>query len=368
MTLILSGGAFEAQAQVFLLQGEPGPPGKTVLTATRASDPLECPFSGVTIERGVDDDGDNVLDPDEVEGVDVRCENAITTPRTITVTDQASLRAALQSLQSVSLQALVTIALPPTITLTEITTISHRDSRFLSINGAPTTVTTGLSEGFRVLTGGIVFRDLTVERSGNAGGTGINIAGVGSDATLINVTVSGFNDGIAVVSGSATLVDVAVLNNRLRGLRVEAGGRVRNQNTFTSRGNDTALLVSQSASATLDDATLESVRIGASVIDGGVLAISNATVAGNISIRGGHVNIDDASIDGVFAIDGGAGVISNTESVTPLIVSQNGALRVLFTTGRTPIELTARAGGVITFDADHRCTESALGQCLQIQE
>ncbi len=369
LTLVLSAGATEVRSQVFVLQGEPGAPGLSSLIRTRDASSAECAFSGLAIDSGFDDNGDGVLDDVEVTSTSTRCENAITAPRTITVSDEAGLQAALSSLSTLSLQALVTIALPPSMSLSGLVTVSHRDSRFISINGAPSTITSTSAESFRILSGGVIIRDVNLIRGGAAGSSvGINIAGVGSDATLIDVSVTGFNEGVGVTSGSATLVDVSAVNNVKRGIRVEGGARVRSQGRLSFTGSEVAVTVSRGATFSLQNAAIEGSVLAASVTDGATFEVFGIDAVGTINTRGGHVVINSSIVDTVIVLEGASAIVGTSQTDVGMTASQGGHIHVGVAVEDNPIALTARTGGIITFDASHTCTANdAFSQCIQTQ-
>ena len=76
-TLVLVAAAGEAQAQVFLLQGEQGVQGEVGLTSLVDTTPLApgeaCAAGGVEIRSGIDADRDAVLDDDELDTKETVC-------------------------------------------------------------------------------------------------------------------------------------------------------------------------------------------------------------------------------------------------------------------------------------------------------
>ncbi len=338
LTLTLVAGAARADAQVFFLQGEPGPPGPRgedgapALVAEDAVDDVACPFGGRTLRFGTDADGDGVLGPDETTVRRLDCDVVVQGARTLAVADEAALRAALRALSAVRLAPgsevtlqLAAGALPFADTLV----VDHVDGERILLAGAPTTTgspaTTLVFPAGRdgvVVTGGLRLRQLAIDSPDIDDQQRPVLAGVGlqvRDGGFVvveadeAVVVRGFDFGVDVVAGGVLVVREGSAGNAVaRPLQVV--------------GNDNGASVS-AGGVLFATALLARDNRGAGVVATGGQAFVRAAhlvgnpVAGVLAQFGGYVDAIAAVVDqpagsgaGVSAVQGGV-VLCNQVTV-----------------------------------------------------
>jgi hypothetical protein len=370
-TLVLASTGGEARAEVFLLQGEPG---LNSLAEVRDASPQECLFGGTVTRSGLDANRNGVLDNEGQDGAPA-CVNAIVAPRTFAVADEVALRDLLTSLLLVSITAPVTIELPPTFIVTNVVIISHPDGRYLSVVGASpggTVVTSTSSEAFRVLNGGAILRRLNFVAGNATARVAINV-GFAANATLEDVSVTGFGGDAVAVTGGTVVFNRVTLTDNKRGLLLQGGGRGRHQSTFT---------ITSTVTSTSDTTTREGVRVaggsqlelsGASinisdgvalvVVDGGVVVASSSELGGEVVVRAATMSLTGGRFGKLNMRDNGNAIITNSSSAGSPSVTRGSTLRL---TGGDSIDVTSSEGAVVTTSEPHTCTPTGTIQGLCI--
>ena len=355
-TLVLGSSAGEARAEVFLLQGEPG---LNSLVRVRDATPQECLFGGTVTRSGLDTNRNGVLDDEGQEGAPA-CVDVILAPRTFAVADEAALRDLLTSLLLVSITAPVTIALPPTFAVTGVVVISHPDGRYLSVVGASpggTVVTSTSSEAFRVLNGGATLRRLNFVTTTDTARVAVNV-GFAANATLEDVSVTGFSGDAVVVTGGNVVFNRVTLTDNKRGFLLQGGGRGRHQNTFTVTsiaGTTTreGVRVAGGSQLELVGASINMTDgVALVVVDGGVVVASNSELGGEVVVRAATVSLTGGRFGKLNMRDNGNAIITNSSSVESPSVTRGSTLRL---TGGAAIAVTSSEGAVVTTSEPHTC-------------
>jgi hypothetical protein len=240
VTLVIGGAAGEARAQVFLLQGEQGPPGVDVAVALRDAGDA-CPLSGVIIATGQDANGDGVLEPGEEQSERPLCadlqgavdcsggvcnfsspitapalsvsgRNVVTALPTNTVMhvpgDAATIAEALDRVRDVAIplgtHLFIRLA-AGTHVVPEVIVVQHPDGLRISISGAGRDLTTiEAPAGFLEVQTALGSIDgMTIEGDGDL--TGINVGPTGARLHVgRDVTIRQFSFGLFVFDGGVT--------------------------------------------------------------------------------------------------------------------------------------------------------------------
>jgi hypothetical protein len=398
--LTLVAGAASAQAEVFFLQGEPGPPGppgpKTLVA--RGDD---CPLGGSHTLFGVDDNGNDVLDPAEVDVDHADCDSVIGTARTIAIADEDSLRAVLTQLGEVRIAPAgsVTLQLPPgEIAMTGEVVFDHVDGERILLVGADPTATDRTTVVFPddgnglVVTGGLRLKSLALT-SPTATSVPV-LSGIGVDVRdggfLVvesdgNVVVSGFGIGVRADAGGVVVVDL---------VRDDNDNPVR---VLQAVGNSGGFLAGPGGLLDIPGALAQDNDAFGFIATGGSItahdsASENAGDAGYLSQFGGYVAADRATStvrgDGsaaFFSANGGSmscfgatGSILGTVTTARAMLVMNGASavcvaatmngKILVASGSTAV-MNDTGGVGLSVQSDqnstmvHACTANALAGC-----
>jgi hypothetical protein len=269
ITLVLSGAAGEARAQVFLLQGEPGPAGAVGADGAPGVDSLvdvrppggECPATGILIVGGPDTNRNGVLDEDEIETSRALCADAngaidcaggvctfaspIAVPG-IKVANNDVVQALSASVVvnvpgdaptvAAALARFNGIAIPPGVAVTiriaagthvepARVRVAHPDGERISIVGAgrQSTIIDAPSGFLQVVTKFGRIDGMTAQGSGSSAGVSVDggLSIVGGD-----VEIRGFENGIDAFSGTVIVEPGATIAENVIGVHA-AEGHVR---------------------------------------------------------------------------------------------------------------------------------------------
>jgi len=387
LTLVLTASAGEARAQVFLLQGEPGPTGPAgpagpagpegpagpagadgvdVLSDDIDADTATCVFGGTVVRFGRDEDGDGVLDDEEVEASQERCAVGVEAPRQLDVNTEAELQAALAALAQGPILAPVQIRTPALLTMTTTIDFDHPDLRHVTFLGrvAGATIRSTVSPALRVVGRGLTVSGLAFERDLSVTqkvGIGVLVADPDSDARIVSSSFTGFGDGVQVTGGAAVFAGANTFSACFRGLRADSGGRVRNTGTMTFTSSDTGIDMRDGATAALALVTSDSPTL---VIDGATFGCSSCTLSGRIDSRGGAtLRLSNTDLGGSLTLfDTATAFVTAVGTPGAMSVNSGSTLRL---TGVTGVEVIVGSGGVAVVSPNNTCRTDGTGVCRQ---
>ena len=267
LPLTLLAGALTAHAEVFLLQGEPGPAGAPGLVTDRVATDTECPFGGHTMVFGTDTNGDGDLVGVEVASTRVDCDAVVRGAHAVPVANEDELRRAFAALDALRLSpsALVALDLPEgTTAMSGALTVTHQDGERILLRGAETTGSTlafpDNSFGI-VVDGGLRLQRVSISSPGPGhAGVGLLTQSAGFvvvEPSIPPVTVSGFANGVmaslgGVMDGAQN--SIIAEDNDLgffasRGGSINAPGAIARNNSGVGFQSDAGTLVVQFSSS-----------------------------------------------------------------------------------------------------------------------
>jgi len=399
--LTLVAGAASAQAQVFFLQGEPGPPGppgpKTLVVQGAA-----CPFGGSRTLLGVDDDGDDVLDDDEIDVEHADCDAVVTNERLVAVPGDEALREVLKQLAGLRIVApgRVTLSLPPgVVPMLGPLTVDHVDGERICLRGADPALGEATTLSFPddgdglIVTGGLRLERLTIDSPSPAEtlvheGVGLAVRDggfivVGGDDGA--VVVSGFRVGISAHGGGVLTVDlqrdtagnvVRVLQvvDAVIGLQAESGGTLEVPGALARGCSNVGFLATGGSIVASDSGAEDAGDVGYLAQFGGFVEASRstATVAGSGSAaffgtNGGALScsaatgtiLDPVTTARALVAVNGASVVCVGASLNGKVMVANGATAVTNDTIGHDLTKTADTNGTLV----HVCSAPANAAC-----
>ncbi len=398
--LTLVAGAASAQAQVFFLQGEPGPPGppgpKTLVVPGAA-----CPFGGSRTLFGVDDDGDDVLDDDEIDVEHADCDAVVTTERTVAVPDDEALRAVLEQLAVLRIVApgRVTLALPPgVVPMQGPLTVDHVDGERILLRGADpaqgeaTTLSFPDDGDGLVVTGGLRLGRLTIDSPSPAEApvrAGVGLAVRDGGFVVVDgdgfVVVRGFRVGVSAHGGGVLAVDlqrdgsgnvVRVLQavDDVIGLQAESGGTLEVPGALARGCSNVGFLATGGSIVASDSSSEDAGNAGYLAQFGGFVEASRstATVAGSGSAaffgaNGGALScsaatgtiLDPVTTARALVAVNGASVVCVGAVLNGNVVAANGATAITNDTTGAGLTKSADTNGTLV----HVCSDPANVAC-----
>lgn len=339
LTLTIAIGAQSAQAQVFFLQGEPGPPG---LVVDVAADPGDCPLGGRELLMGTDGDGDGDLIGAEVRSSRIECDTLITSARVINISDGLSLQNALDDLDTVRIAPAGSVTLQlqaGTLTLPGQVSFSHVDGERILLTGPAAGATLAFPDSANglVVAGGLRIANLTLTSPGPSRvAAGIAVIGSGFlivDRGGVRVTVGGFGEGVSARGRGIVAADGA-------GLVVD--------------GNGTGFVASGEGLLQVNGSTARNNNTGYAAEYGGIIIAEDSFSSGNASF--GYIASLGGTIDAVRATSTDTAV-----GATGFAAAHNGFVRCTAGSSTAPTGLIVNDGGV------GLCDGAAFTQGVRVQ-
>jgi hypothetical protein len=405
--LTLLAGAASAEAQVFFLQGEPGPPGPAGPPGPRllVARGEECPFGGDRTRFGIDEDGDGVLAADEVDVEHNDCNSIVTGEHVLSIPDEEALRFALERIASLRIapSGRITLQLPAgEVTMTAPLPVDHVDGERLRLIGqdpaqgqATTMVFPDDGDGI-VVRGGLRLDHLNVTSPSTAAtsvlaGTGIDVQDGGFVVVegAGTVVISGFDVGVRADSGGIVAVDrkqdeaggtvrvLQAVGNNI-GFAAGAGGVLEIPGALSRDSENVGFIASGGSVSAADSASENAARTGylaqfsgfinatrsrSTVRGSGLAAYLSSNSAsllcgrgqasiladGGVNARalfvahGASANCSNATLDGVIFVSGGSTAIVNNVAGTGTSMSVENNATLVRTCDDATIATACRA-------------------------
>ncbi len=329
-TLTLA-AAFPATAEVFLLQGEPGP-----ATLVEPRDPTSCPNGGLGLAFGVDADGNGVLDAAEVtdtrdvcggDGVFDCTSGTCTASQPLAAPaldvggrpvathidassvlnvpgDFPTVAAALASLDGISLDADVTVRVAAGVhnEPAEVR-ITRQDAQHIHIVGDDGAVLHFTSTSGIVVDGtrlGLL-SSLTIEGNDAPASIGVAVASRSTASIAADVVVQGFNIGVVVIDGSLAFADGMTSRNNRVGYNVIAS-RLVAQNAQSLGNSADGFIVDRGGTVESGACVVTGSVVGVAVVQSSVAELTTCVFTSNttgLDVEGGaFANVASSTFSG----------------------------------------------------------------------